>query len=287
MTTGVASARDLVRQATARLEKAGVPEPVASAEVLLSELLGVGRAMLPLVRESLTEDEAKLYGTWILRRLNREPVQRILGHAYFRNLRLELDEHTLIPRSDTESVVEAALERIDRRGGSCRVLDLGTGSGAIAISIAQERPACEVHATDTSQAALQTARRNAEANETTVHFHQVDVATNLEALRESISVLVSNPPYIPSAEINGLAPEVRDWDPLTALDGGPDGLDFYRRILTETPPLLERGADVVLEVGDGQTDDVLALGEAAGFTTLGSHKDLAGSERAVIFRWSA
>lgn len=287
MTTGVASARDLVRQAAARLEKAGVPEPAASAEVLLAELLGVGRAMLPVVHESLTEAEAKLYEACVLRRLNREPVQRILGYAYFRNLRLELDEHTLIPRSDTESVVEAALEYIDRRGGGLRVLDLGTGSGAIAISIAQERPACEVHATDTSQAALNTARRNAKTNEITVHFHQADVTANLEALRESIGVLVSNPPYVPSAEINGLAPEVRDWDPRTALDGGPDGLYFYRRILAETPPLLERGADLVLEVGDGQADDVLALGEAAGFIVLGSRKDLAGSERAIVLQWSA
>lgn len=286
MRTGAVSARDLARQAAARFEEVGVPEPAASAEVLMSELLEIGRGELAVSRASPTGEQVAVYETWVNRRLKREPVQRILGRAYFRNLILELDEHTLIPRPDTESVVDAALESVDRRGVRCRVLDLGTGSGAIAISIAQERPASEVHATDVSpEAILQTAKRNADANGATVHFHRADVASGLESLRGTINTLVSNPPYIPSGAIPRLAPEVRDWDPHSALDGGPDGLAFYRRILAETPPLLEPGAEVVLEVGDGQAMDVHALGEAAGFTALGSRKDLAGSERTVMLRW--
>jgi release factor glutamine methyltransferase len=285
MRTGAASARQALRNATERLERAGVPEPTACAEVLLSELLGIGRAEIALRDEPLTGEQEERYEAWISRREKREPVQRILGYAYFRNLRLDLNEETLIPRPDTESVVEAALERIDRRGGSCRVLDIGTGSGAIAISIAQERPLCEVHATDTSEAALEIARRNAQRAGVKIRLHLADVASGLEFLENGVDVLISNPPYVESNEIPKLAPEVRDWDPVFALDGGPYGLAYYRRIFAEAPPLLRDGADVVLEVGDGQTDAVLELGSRAGFTPLGSRPDLAGTPRAVLLRW--
>jgi release factor glutamine methyltransferase len=285
MRTGAASARQALRNATERLERAGVPEPTASAEVLLSELLGIGRAEVALLDEPLTGEQAERYEAWISRRLKREPVQRILGYAYFRSLVLELNQETLIPRPDTESVVEAALERIDRRGDSCRVLDIGTGSGAIAISIAQERPLCEVHATDTSEAALQIARRNAERAGVEISLHLADVASGLEFLENDVDVLVSNPPYVESYEMPNLAPEVRNWDPRHALDGGPDGLTYYQRIFAETPPLLRNGADVVLEVDGRQANAVLELGSCAGFTPLGSQLDLAGTPRAVLLRW--
>jgi release factor glutamine methyltransferase len=285
MRTGAAGARQALSNATERLQGAGVPEPTASAAALLSELLGIGRAEVALHDELLTGEQAKAYETWISRRLQREPVQRILGHAYFRNLRLDLNEETLIPRPDTESVVDLALERIDLRTCPCRVLDIGTGSGAIAISIAQERPPCEVHAADNSEVALALARRNAERAGAEVRFHLADVASDLDFLKDSVDLLVSNPPYIRSDEVPRLTPEVRDWDPHHALDGGPDGLTYYRRIFAEAPPLLRDGADVVLEVGDGQADAVLDLGGSAGFTPLGSRKDLAGTPRDVLLRW--
>ena len=286
MRTGAASARQAARRATERLELAGVPEPAASAEVLLSELLGIGRAEIALYDEPLTGEQSALYEAWVSRRLNREPVQRILGYAYFRNLALDLNEETLIPRPDSESVVDLALRRIDRRGGSCRVLDIGTGTGAIAISIAQERRLCEVHATDISEAALGIARHNAERNGATVHFHRADLVSGLDLPHGTVDLLVSNPPYVieDSAE-RRLAPEVREWDPPAALYSGPDGFAFFRRIFAETPPLLRGGADVVLEVGDGQADAVLDLGGRAGFTSLGSRPDLAGTPRAVLLRW--
>jgi release factor glutamine methyltransferase len=285
MQTGARSAHQLVRNAAEKLERAGVPEPTASAEVLLAELLGVKRSELALLGEPLTDEEAAIYGAWISRRLEREPVQRILGYAYFRNLKLELDEYTLIPRPDTESVIDAALEAVDRRSGSCRVLDLGTGSGAIAISVAQERPSCEVHASDDSDGVSQVARRNAVRAGAMVRFYETDLAFGLDALEGSVEVLVSNPPYVKSADIPKLAPEVREWDPRAALDGGPDGLDFYRRIFAEVIPLLVNGADVVLEVGDGQAEAVLELGRYAGFKPLGARPDLAGTLRAVLLRW--
>jgi len=283
---GEASRREAARRAADRLERAGVPEPVASAEVLLSELLGIGRAELAASDEPLTPEQASLYEAWVSRRTKREPVQRILGYAYFRNLVLDLNEETLIPRPDTESVVDAALDLIDSRGYSCVVLDIGTGSGAIAISIAQERPRCEVHATDVSEAAIEAARSNADRNGTDVRFHRADVVSGLEFLEGKVDVLISNPPYVDEISASRrLAPEVREWDPPVALYSGTDELGFFRRIFAETPPLLKRGADAVLEIGDGQAEKVQELGEEFGFAPLGVRNDLAGTPRAVLLRW--
>ena len=291
MQTGADSVNDakgvyrFVRDAAKELRASAVPEPAASAELLMSGLLGIGRAEVVHGRAFLSEEQRLTYEAWIHRRENREPVQRILGYAYFRRLKLELNEETLIPRPDTESVVEAALEAIDRRAGRCRVLDLGTGSGAIATSIAQERPFCEVYATDTSEMALRAARRNAAAAQAKVTFYRADLFSHLEFLHGKTSLLISNPPYIKSDELPHLAPEVRDWDPHPALDGGPDGLFFYRRIFAGAGPLLEAGADVVLEVGDGQDAAVLDLGKKAGFVPAGTREDLTGTPRAVLLRW--
>jgi release factor glutamine methyltransferase len=217
--------------------------------------------------------------------MKREPVQRILGYAYFRNLVLDLNEETLIPRPDTESVVDAALDLIDARGYPCLVLDVGTGAGTIAISIAQERPRCEVHATDISEAALRIARQNAAKNDAAVSFHSADVASGLHSLNGSIDLLVSNPPYVDEISApRRLAPEVREWDPPVALYSGTDELGFFRRIFAETPPLLKRGADVVLEIGEGQEEKVQDLGSKSGFVPLGVRNDLAGTPRALLLR---
>jgi release factor glutamine methyltransferase len=283
---GEASVREVARRAAAMLESAGVPEPQASAEVLLSELLGVGRAELALQQGPLTHEQVELYDAWISRRLGREPVQRILGYAYFRNLVLDLNEDTLIPRPDTESVVDLALERIDLRGYPCVVLDIGTGSGAIAVAIAQERPRCEVHATDVSETAIDAASSNAQRNGTDVRFHLADVASGLDFLEGRIDLLVSNPPYVDEISAKSrLAPEVRAWDPPVALYSGSDELGFFRRIFAETPPLLKDDADIVLEIGDRQAEKVLSLGERSGFSPLGVRDDLAGTPRAVLLRW--
>ncbi|CAA9460889.1 MAG: Peptide chain release factor N(5)-glutamine methyltransferase [uncultured Rubrobacteraceae bacterium] len=282
-----ASAYRTIGEAAARLEDAGVPEPAASAEILMAELLDLRRGDMARQQTPLTNEQAATYEAWIQRRLDREPVQRILGYAYFRNLKLDIDEHALIPRPDTESVVSVALARIDERGGSCRVLDIGTGSGTIAVAIAQERPRCEVHATDISEGALRTARANAESAGVSIRFHRTDVVTGLDALRGSIDVLVSNPPYIRSAVIAGLAPEVRDWDPRAALDGGADGLEFYRRIFTEASPLLTDGADVVLEIGHDQDRSVMEAGRSLGFLPVAVTPDLTGTPRVALLKWQA
>lgn len=281
--TGAMGARHASRMAARELVEAGVPEPAASADILLAELLGVGRLDLTVRNPDLTREQRCTYEAWIHRRKNREPVQRILGYAYFRNLKLRLNDETLIPRSDTESVVEATLEYIDRFDVR-QVLDVGTGSGAIAISIAQERPGVEVYATDTSEVALKLAEVNAANANVEVDFRRVDLVSGLDELK-AIDLLVSNPPYVKSADIQNLTPEVRDWDPVAALDGGRDGLDFYRRIFAETPSVLKRGGHLVLEIGDGQAEAVLDLGTRAGFTPLATHPDLTGKTRAVRSQW--
>ncbi|MGI8649449.1 MAG: peptide chain release factor N(5)-glutamine methyltransferase [Rubrobacter sp.] len=285
MKVSLTNAREAMHEATRLLREARVPEPQASAEVLLSELLGIRRGEIPFHKAPLRDEQISDYRAMISRRLDREPVQRILGRAYFRNLELELVEATLIPRPDTESVVEAALQVIDRREGPCRVLDLGTGTGAIAISISQERPTCDVHASDISEAALEAARHNARKNCVTITLHRSDLGHGLAGLEGSVDVLVSNPPYIERETLAGLEPEVRDWDPSLALDGGLDGLGFYRRIFDEVKPLLKPTADVILEIGDGQAEDVVRLGEEAGFKPTDTYCDLAGSVRAVILKW--
>lgn len=282
-----ASARWSIREAAARLKRAGVPEPAASAEILMAELLDVRRGDVARLEEPLTDEQTAKYGAWIFRRLDREPVQRILGYTYFRNLKLDIDEHALIPRPDTESVVSVALARIDERRGTCRVLDIGTGSGTIAVAIAQERPRCEVHATDLSEGALKVAGSNANSTGVEVHFHLADMAAGLDSLHGSIDVLVSNPPYVKTAEITDLASEVRDWDPHGALDGGPDGLDLYRRIFEETPPLLTDGADVVLEIGCDQDRSVPELGRSFGFSPVAIIPDLTGTPRVALLKWGA
>ena len=285
METG-SPARETVRQAAGRLREAGVPEPEASAEVLLAELLDVGRADLAVRQESLSAEQRELYEGFLRRRIQREPVQRILGYAYFRNLKLWLNEETLIPRPDTESVVDAALELADAMPDPPTVLDVGTGTGAIAVAIAQERPRFEVHATDISGRALEVAARNAAENGASVRFHQADVVAGLDALRERVGLLVSNPPYVGREERDRLAPEVVRWDPDVALFSDGDGLHFYRRLFAEIPPLLRPGAGVVFEVGDRQAQRVLSMGQVAGFEPLGLRNDLAGSPRAAVMRWT-
>ena len=283
MRNGARSARQLVRDTARRLKQAGVPEPTSSAEVLLSELLKVRRGELAFYDELLSEKQTAVYEVWISRRLRREPVQRILGYAYFRKVWLELNDHTLIPRPDTESVVDAVLEAVSRRNGACRVLDLRTGSGAIAVSSARERPTCDVPATDRSEGALSIAGRNAARAGATVRFYKADLTSGLNTLAGSVDVLVSNPPYVRSAEIEALAPEVRDWDPRTALDGGPDGLRVIGRLLAQAGHRFAAGGAVILEIGHDQAEGLRCLADELlpGWSVCFA-RDLAGIERVAV-----
>lgn len=243
---------EALKAAEQRLQE--VPDPRLDAEWLLSEVLGVSRLeMLLNKRRELTEAEAAAYEALLVRREGREPLQYILGSQSFMGFSLKTDSRALIPRNDTEALCEEALKYV-RPGG--RVLDLCTGSGALAAAIKKLRPGAEVWAADISEAALSLAKENAERLGAEVKFVRGDLFSPVTG--EKFHVIVSNPPYIPESLRGRLQAEV-EREPALALFAGDDGLDFYRRIVQEAPAHLLPGGRLCLEIGDGQGDAVKAL----------------------------
>jgi release factor glutamine methyltransferase len=274
------------RALTVRLRSAAIDSPELDARMLVGAALGLDlTGLMAAAGRLVSPDESACIEQFARRRLGGEPVARIVGFKEFWGLPLQLSAATLVPRPDTETVVELALEMMqtdpDRR---LRIADIGTGSGAILLALLSEWPAAWGIGTDISVAALQTARRNAG------HLGLADRAAFVAcdyaaALSGRFDLIVSNPPYIRSAEIAGLATEVRGHDPLQALDGGTDGLDAYRALLPQASGLLAPGGALVVEAGRGQSGDIEALMTAAGFTQERSAKaDLAGIHRAVAGR---
>jgi release factor glutamine methyltransferase len=274
----------LLETASGYLREKGSPSPRLDAELLLAETLGLERIHLyTQFDRPLDGDEVDRYRALVARRAAHEPVAYILGRAHFRRLCLEVDPAVLIPRPETEELVETALEVLRRRppweGASRPVIaDVGTGSGAIALSLAQEA-GLRVLATDTSAEALALATRNAAALgvEGLVVFEQTDLLSEVPA--GSLHLVVSNPPYVTSADLAGLAPDIRLFEPVSALDAGPDGLTVIRRLLPEAARALRPGGTVLLEIGAGQAAAVEELARAAGFITVAVRKDLSGKER--------
>ncbi len=279
----VAEARSTL---AARFRAAGFDAPELDARILVGHALGLDHAALAAagVRTLDAGEQAAVAGL-AARRLEREPVARIVGRKEFWSLPLRLDAATLVPRPETETVVEAALAAIDAQGPRAavgRIADLGTGSGALLLALLTELPAAIGIGTDTSLGALAVARDNARRiGLARAQFVACDMAA---ALGGPFDLIVSNPPYIASAEIAALAPEVRDFDPRAALDGGPDGLDFYRAIAAAVPALLRPGGALVVELGAGQAAAVAALFSAAGLAPSPPHPDLGGVPRALLAR---
>ncbi len=274
------------RSLTDLLRAADIESPDLDARILIGAVLGVDlTGLISAARRVLSADEAKQLAEFAARRLAREPIARITGVKEFWGLPLQLCGDTLVPRPDTETIVEAALERLDAigpRSRAWRIADLGTGSGAILLALLSELPNATGIATDINLAALQTARDNAEHNGLAHRacFIACDYAS---ALVGGFDLIVSNPPYIPSAEIAGLDIEVREHDPRRALDGGGDGFDPYRIIAPEAARLLGPGGVLVVEVGHDQSETVADLMAAAGLNVPRPPKaDLAGIPRAVI-----
>jgi release factor glutamine methyltransferase len=232
----------------------------------------------------LQHDEASRLAAFMARRLQHEPVARILGEKEFWGLRLSLSADTLVPRADTETVVEAALELVRSAGDlvePLRIADIGTGSGAILLALLHELPDATGIGTDISRGALTTAKANAEqlGLGARARFVECDYCEKLEA---PFHLIVSNPPYIVRNDIAALSREVRDHDPRRALDGGSDGLVAYRAMSRDIAGLLDPGGAFALEVGQGQADDVAELMQLAGLHTLRPHRhDLAGIPRVV------
>jgi release factor glutamine methyltransferase len=271
VTTHASDAGQALGAATDALRAAGVEDPRLDAEVMLAEAAGVGRAALAAGAE-VPAPAARRFGEMVRRRLRREPVAYILGRRGFRRIELAVDGRVLIPRPETELLVEVALER-----APARVLDVGTGSGAIALALAEELPGCEVTATDASPAALGVARANAE---------RLGLADRVRLLPgtvpegEDFDLLLANLPYVAEPDWPSLQPEIREWEPREALLAGPDGLDAIRALLGA----LGQGVvgAIALEVGAGQAEAVSGLMREAGFGSVETRRDLAGIERVVI-----
>jgi release factor glutamine methyltransferase len=263
--------RDALDSALIALTAAGCETPRLDAEVLLAAAMGVDRAALIAdPGRGLEPAAARAFQDAARRRTQREPVAYILGRKGFRRIELEVDPRVLIPRPETEHVVEAALGL--PRGA--RVVDVGTGSGAIALALADERPDLRVVATDASADALAVARSNAARLGLEVEFVEGDL---LDAVSGPVDAVVSNPPYVRAGET--LPPEIARYEPAGALFAGPDGLDVLRRLV---PAAAAAGASfAAFEVGAGQAGDVAALLRGAGFTSVDTIRDLAGTERVV------
>jgi release factor glutamine methyltransferase len=256
----------------------GVENARLEAEWLLCAATGLDRVGLYLNFEKpLSDEELASYRAMVTRRGRREPLQHILGSQEFCGLEFEVTPDVLIPRHDTEVLVHEALTSMP---GATTVLDVGTGSGCIAISLAKKLPAAAVTAIDISATALTVARRNAEINGVAIEFL-------LGSLCEPVAgryfdLIVSNPPYIPSHDIDVLDPEVRDFDPRVALDGGVDGLDIYRTLIPSACSCLNPGGWLLVEIGTGQVQDVKNMfGLVKDYGEVVTAQDQSGIERVV------
>jgi release factor glutamine methyltransferase len=278
---------DTARRALAATLRAHtIDSPDLDARLLIGAVLGLDlTGLMSAAQRALTPAEAAQLAQFADRRIAGEPVARIIGHKEFWGLPLALSADTLVPRPDTETIVEAALACLDITGARDRALhiaDLGTGTGAILLALLSELPNARGIATDISHAALQTARCNAEQLGF-AHRAQFIACDYASALAGDLDLIVSNPPYIPSADIADLDIDVRDHDPRRALDGGDDGYDAYRAIAPQAARLLAPGGILVVEVGHDQSETVAGLMAAAGFALPWPPKtDLGGIRRAVM-----
>lgn len=286
--------KEACEKGSAILEKAGVPEAVLDARLLLEHVCGTDRNFLLAHGDSIVEPEKqRVFFTFVEKRSGRIPLQQLTGVQYFMGLEFQLDENVLIPRQDTEVLVEEVLRYLH---DGMRVLDMCTGSGCILISLLRYTNDCQGLGVDISPKALKVAQENAlrllgefDGSETggmelkltkdRVCFVESDLFEKVEG---TFDVIVSNPPYIPSGEIAELMPEVRDHEPRFALDGSADGLCFYRRIIGDCKAHLAGGGMLFFEIGYDQGEAVSKLMEQAGFLEVQVVKDYAGLDRVVF-----
>jgi len=281
---------ELRRRARTVLKAAGIANPAREADWLLAHALGLpSHALLLEGERTVSARQAERSWALIRRRAAREPLQYLLGTQEFRGLDMAVTPDVLIPRPETELLVEEIL-RIIADIRSPRLADVGTGSGCLAVAVVRERPDATVYALDISAPALAVARANAIRHGTfdRIRFIQTDLlgAFSVRA-RECFDVIVSNPPYIPVDELEGLQPEVARYEPRVALAAGSDGLTYHRRLLKEAPMLLKPGGCLIMELGAGQADSVMSLTRSNGaYDSVVCRKDAAGIERVLVARRS-
>ncbi len=275
----------LLKETTRYFEGKGIPNPRLDAEILLAHTLNLDRVGLYLnFDRPLTREELSSYRGVVLRRAKREPIQYIIGYKEFWSLDLKVGPGVLIPRPETELLVECALRYISEREPPLSMLDIGTGCGAISIALAKEMPELRVWAVDSSVDAIRYARENIERHHVNERI-KLFVGRCLEPVKEkqvSFDAIVSNPPYVRSKELSSLQPEIRDFEPIEALDGGEDGLGVIREIVSASPGYLKESGRIFIEIGDGEADRVSQLLEDTGtFKDIKILRDLAGIARVV------
>jgi release factor glutamine methyltransferase len=278
---------EVIQRSSEFLARKEVDSPRLQVELILAKVLSMPRMKLYLSFEQrLTDQELDSVRVLVKRRGDREPLQHLLGSTSFCGYEIAVTRDVLIPRPETELLVEEAVGFLERSGIEVpQVFDFGTGSGCVAIVIAAKQASAQVTALDVSAAALEVARSNAMSHQVAerIEFINGDGSMALPEDRR-FDLIVSNPPYVPTAEIPTLQPEVREHDPKTALDGGPDGLDFYRQLAVEMVDRLRSGGKLMLELGAGQGADVSGLLQAQGWIVEVLKKDYNGFERILVAR---
>ncbi len=283
MTSRTWTIREVLDWTTSDFVSRAIATPRLDAELLVAQALGIDRVGLYLdLNRPLVDDERAEIRALVGRRRDREPVAYILGYRDFYGRRFSVNSSVLIPRPDTETLIEHALACIPE-DAPFRVLDVGTGSGAIALTLAAERPLATVTGTDISEDSLAVASMNAEqlGLEDRVRLERVNLANE----SSEYDLVVSNPPYVTHGEIAELEPEVRDYEPALALEGGEDGLDVVRALFSAAAGVTSTGAQMLIEVGAGQAELALAMAERSeAWTPVGSYLDLNRIERVVHLR---
>lgn len=271
-----------LKEGTAFLKGSGILEAETDAWLLLSFVCGIDRTAYYLkMCEEMPDSQRLSYEASLKERARRVPLQHITGEQEFMGLRFLVSRDVLIPRQDTEILVEEAIKRI---APGMDVLDLCTGSGCIAISLKKSVPGISIKASDKSGRALRMAQKNAKLNQADIAFVESDL---FRAITGTFDMIVSNPPYIPTGEILRLMPEVRDHEPVLALDGSEDGLSFYRNMIRDARGYLRKGGFLLLEIGSEQGKDVSALLCGHGYRETAIIKDLAGLDRVAVGRVAA
>lgn len=270
--------KEVLNDTKKRLKEQGIDTFSLDSSLLVSEVTGFTKIQLVTHdRDEVTVEQLDRLENLVEERLKNKPMQYILGHCKFMGLDFKVTENTLIPRGDTENIVEEVIATIEDSGYNT-VLDMCTGTGAIAISVAHYTKA-KVTASDISKKALEVARENAQNLNADVNFIESDLFENIN---EKFDVIVSNPPYIESEVIPTLMEQVKDYEPMLALDGGKDGLDFYRNIINQANNYINQNGCIVFEIGYNQGGQVKSLLENAGFVNINVKQDLAGLDRLVI-----
>lgn len=283
--------RELINLGEKRLSGAGVKDAKVDAEQLFCYLMNVDKkGFFMMWSKDFDEDSCEEYFKLVDERAKRVPLQHIIGSQEFMGMEFEVSKDVLIPRQDTEILVEQALKELEKRKGSTKVLDLCSGTGAIGISISKLSTNAKVTCSDMSEAAVRLTEKNAKNLKASITVKQGDLFEPFKKAfgKTKFDMIVSNPPYIESAEILTLEPEVREHEPLSALDGGEDGLEFYKRILEEAGAYLRKSGSLILEIGYNQGKSVMDIAESLGqYEGMEIIKDYNGLDRVFFCRVTA